>query len=139
MEKKWQKIAQRLVQGLGVQPGELIDVEFHFTAGRIVDIEAASGADLLDRELDSHTGEPRRVSHMGLGLNPYLDRPTGWTMVDEHIHGSLFIALGENRYMGGQNESSLNVDYALAGVTFKVDGQIIVSEGKIVGPYRKNH
>ena len=97
MEQKWQKIAQRLVQGLGVQPGELIDVEFHFTAGRIVDIEAASGADLLDRELDSHTGEPRRVSHMGLGLNPYLDRPTGWTMVDEHIHGSLFIALGENR------------------------------------------
>ena len=60
-------------------------------------------------------------------------------MVDEHIHGSLFIALGENRYMGGQNESSLNVDYALAGVTLKVDGQIIVSEGKIVGPYRKNH
>jgi hypothetical protein len=34
-------------------------------------------------------------------------------LADEHIHGSLFIALGENRYMGGQNASSLNKDYAL--------------------------
>jgi len=112
--------------------GEAREVVFYFTAGRIVDIEAASGADLLIKELDSYTGEPRRVGHIGLGLNPYLDSPTGWTIVDEHIHGYLFISLGENRYMGGQNESSLNVDYALAGATLNVDGQIIVSEGKVI-------
>jgi leucyl aminopeptidase (aminopeptidase T) len=112
--------------------GEAIDVVFHFSTGCIVDIEAASGADLLIRELDSHTGEPRRVSHIGLGLNPYLKKPAGWTIIDEHIHGYLFIALGENRYMGGQNESSLNVDYALADVTLKVDGHIIVSKGKVI-------
>ncbi len=111
--------------------GEATDVVCHFTAGRIVDIEAASGADLLTRELDSHTGEPRRVSHIGLGLNPYLHTPTGWTIVDEHIHGYLFIALGENRYMGGQNESSLNVDYALANATLLVDDQTIVLKGKV--------
>ena len=29
MDKKWQKIAQRIVQGLRVQPGELIDVRDH--------------------------------------------------------------------------------------------------------------
>jgi len=112
--------------------GEATDVVFHFTAGRIVGIEAASGAELLARELDRHTGEPRRVSHIGLGLNPYLTGPTGWTMVDEHIRGYLFIALGENRYMGGQNESALNVDYALANVALEVDGQTIVSQGKVI-------
>jgi len=112
--------------------GEATDVVFRFTSGRIVDIEAASGADLLMRQLDSHTGEPRRVSHVGIGLNPYLLETTGWTLVDEHVRGSLFIALGENRYMGGQNESSLNIDYALTGVTLKVDDQIILSEGKVI-------
>jgi leucyl aminopeptidase (aminopeptidase T) len=112
--------------------GKATEVVFHFTAGRIVEIEAASGADLLSRELDSHSGEPRRVSHIGFGLNPYLDRPIGWTMVDEHIHGYLFIALGENRYMGGQNESSLNVDFALGEATLKVDDQTIISKGKVV-------
>jgi hypothetical protein len=52
--------------------------------------------------------------------------------VDEHIHGNLFIALGENRYMGGQNESSLNEDYALAGVSLEMDGRTIVSQGKVI-------
>jgi leucyl aminopeptidase (aminopeptidase T) len=112
--------------------GPATDVAFHFVAGRIVQVEAASGAELLVSELDSHSGEPRRVSHIGLGLNPYLDRPIGWVLADEHIHGSLFIALGENRYMGGQNASSLNKDYALAGATLKVDGQTVVLEGKII-------
>jgi leucyl aminopeptidase (aminopeptidase T) len=111
--------------------GPANEVVFHFVEGRIVDIEAASGADLLMRELDSHTGEPRRVSHIGLGLNPYLDRPIGWTLVDEHIQGYLFVALGENRYMGGQNESSLNVDYALGDAALEVDGQEIVSGGQV--------
>jgi leucyl aminopeptidase (aminopeptidase T) len=112
--------------------GGATEVVFHFTAGRISDIEAASGADLITAELDSHTGEPRRVSHIGLGLNPYLSIPIGWTLVDEHVHSHLFIALGENRYMGGKNESSLNVDYALAGATLEVDDQIVVLEGKVV-------
>jgi leucyl aminopeptidase (aminopeptidase T) len=112
--------------------GGATDVILHFTAGRIVDIEASSSADILARELDGHTGEPRRVSHIGLGLNPHLSTPTGWTIVDEHIHGCLFVALGENRYMGGQNASSLNVDYALADATLRVDDQILVSRGKVV-------
>jgi leucyl aminopeptidase (aminopeptidase T) len=112
--------------------GAAQDVVLHFSSGRIVDIEAASGADGLARELDSHTGEPRRVSHIGLGLNPRLHRPVGWTLVDEHIHGYLFIALGENQYMGGQNESSLNVDYALAGASLLVDDRAIVTSGRVV-------
>lgn len=112
--------------------GAATDVVLHFAVGRIVNIEAAGGADRLVEELDSHSGEPRRVSHIGVGLNPYLDHPTGWTIVDEHIHGAIFIALGENRYMGGQNESSMNVDYALSDVTLEVDGRTIVSQGKLI-------
>ena len=52
--------------------------------------------------------------------------------MDEHIHGGLLISLGENRYMGGQNESSLNVDYAIPQATLLVDGQPIVQEGRVV-------
>jgi len=33
---------------------------------------------------DQHTGEPRCISHIGIGLNPYLKRMIGWPLVDEH-------------------------------------------------------
>lgn len=107
------------------------EVVLHFEAGRIVAIEAAEGADALAHWLDSHTGEPRRVSHIGVGLNPHLRTPIGWTLVDEHIAGALFLALGENRYMGGQNASSLNHDFALVGASLWVDDRLVVSDGEL--------
>lgn len=106
-------------------------VTLTFAAGRIVHITAVSGADALAAWLDSHDGEPRRVSHIGIGLNPHLRRPIGWTLVDEHIAGAVFLALGENRYMGGQNASALNHDFALFGATLHVAAQPIVVCGEL--------
>ena len=109
------------------------DVVLTFHQGRIDQIEAASGAAALRELFDRHSGESRRVSHIGIGLNPHLHRPIGWTLVDEHVHGHVFIAFGENRYMGGQNESSLNIDFALPGATFLVGDRVVVSKGVVVG------
>lgn len=69
----------------------------------------------------------------GIGLNPHLRQPIGWTLVDEHVIGALFLALGENRYMGGQNASSLNHDFALQGASLLVDGQVVVDAGRYAG------
>jgi leucyl aminopeptidase (aminopeptidase T) len=99
------------------QASEARDVILRFADGRITEIAAAGGADALRAMFDRHSGEPRRISHIGIGLNPYLHHPLTWVLLDEHIHGALFIAFGENRYMGGENESSLNVDYTLPGAT----------------------
>jgi len=109
------------------------DVVFTFRQGRIERIEAASGEAALRDLFDRHSGEPRRVSHIGVGLNPYLHEPIGWTLVDEHVQGCVFVALGENRYMGGKNASSLNVDFALPGATLLVGERVVVSEGVVVG------
>ena len=105
--------------------GAATEVILHFAQGRIVHIDAATGAAELAAWFDSHSGEPRRISHIGLGLNPALHHPIGWTLVDEHIQGALFVALGENRYMGGKNVSSLNYDLALVGAVLEVDGRVV--------------
>jgi leucyl aminopeptidase (aminopeptidase T) len=112
--------------------GAATEVALRFEAGRIVEVTAASGAAILARFLDRHSGEPRRVGHVGVGLNPRLGQPVGWTLVDEHAHGAVFISLGENRYLGGQNESSLNVDYAIPGATLHVDDRAVVDAGRVV-------
>ena len=111
--------------------GEAEEVVFHFEGGRIRVVEAAGGGEALEAWLDGHSGEPRRISHVGVGLNPHLREPLGWTIVDEHVHGCLFFALGENRYMGGENASSLNVDYTIPGASILVNGRAVVPEGRI--------
>jgi leucyl aminopeptidase (aminopeptidase T) len=113
------------------QAGDARDVVLSFEDGRIAQI-TAQHAETLHALFERHTGEPRRVGHIGIGLNPQLDRLIGWTLVDEHVEGCLFISLGENRYMGGQNESSLNVDYAIPAATLIADGRMIVAAGKLV-------
>lgn len=99
----------------------------------LMQIEAAHGADAFG---DSHSwtvmAASKRVNTVGIGLNPHLRRPIGWTIVDEHIASALFLALGENRYMGGQNASSLNHDFALFGASLAVDGQPVVRQGQWV-------
>ena len=51
-----------------------------------------------------------RVGHIGIATNPLVTTHIGWTIVDEHRAGAVFLSLGENRYMGGANESAINVD-----------------------------
>ena len=112
--------------------GKAEDVVLVFENGRITDIHAAKGADSLAALFDRHSGEPRRISHIGIGLNPHLHQPIGWTLVDEHVDGYLFLALGENRYMGGENESSLNVDFAVPQATLLADGHALVARGQVM-------
>jgi hypothetical protein len=59
-------------------------------------------------------------------LNPDLHAPIGWTLVDEHVAGTIFLALGENRYMGGHNASSLNIDFCTAPASIRADDRPVV-------------
>ncbi|HZD56900.1 MAG TPA: hypothetical protein VE136_09275, partial [Anaerolineales bacterium] len=115
------------------EAGAARQVLLTFEAGRITSIRAASGAQGLQSWLFGHSGEPGRISHVGIGLNPYLRQPIGLDVpVDEHVYGFMFIALGDNLYIGGENQSSLNVDYVIPGATFLVDGKTILSAGRVM-------
>jgi leucyl aminopeptidase (aminopeptidase T) len=78
------------------------DVTLDFEAGRILRIEAARGVGERNTLFDQHTGEPRRMSHIGIGLNPYLKRTIGWSVVNENRQGTLFVAFGENGILGAE-------------------------------------
>jgi leucyl aminopeptidase (aminopeptidase T) len=108
------------------------DITLRFVDGGVSDVSAAQHAESVRALFDQHTGDSRRVGHIGIGLNPALRQPLGWTLVDEHVRGALFVSLGENRYMGGQNASSLNVDFALPNATLLFDGRTIVRDGELV-------
>jgi hypothetical protein len=74
-----------------------------------------------------------RVSHLGIARNPAVTGTIGWTIVDQHRPGAVFLALGENRYMGGENESAINVDLMLASPTVVAGGITLVDNGSLAG------
>ena len=43
----------------------------------------------------------------------------------------IFVALGENRYLGGRNASSLNADFIVPGAALDADGRSIVRGGRL--------
>jgi len=102
-----------------------------FDRGEIVAVEGR-GAEAFLALLERHTGDCRRVGHVGIGVNPVLDYPIQWTVIDEHVAGAVFIALGENRYMGGHNASSLNIDLPLVGATLFADETPVVRDGHLL-------
>ena len=73
-----------------------------------------------------------RISHLGIATNAQVRGTIGWTIVDEHRRGAVFLALGENRYLGGENESTVNVDLLPASPTVVADGAILVDRGVLV-------
>lgn len=97
------------------------DLVLTFENGRIVAAEGVGGEAVLPW-LESWDDGAARVSHVGLAVNPACRGGTGWTIVDEHHDGTVFLALGENRYMGGANASLLNHDIALSDATLSASG-----------------
>jgi leucyl aminopeptidase (aminopeptidase T) len=112
--------------------GDDESVTLRFADGGVAEVEAGAGAEAVLAMFDRHSGVARRVGHIGVGLNPHLRRQLGWTLVDIHGHGCLFVSFGENRYLGGENASSLNVDFAIPGATLLVDDRVVVDAGVVV-------
>jgi hypothetical protein len=57
--------------------------------------------------------------------------PIGWTIIDEHRPGAVFLALGENWYLGGRNESSTNVDLLVESPTVRIGSSMVVEHGEL--------
>ena len=102
-----------------------------FDSGRISDISAANNPEAFADFVGTHSGDRDRISHIGIGVNPGIKRPTGLATIDECKAGMVFVALGENRYMGGKNESTLNIDLVCSGATVLCDTEYLVREGRL--------
>lgn len=105
------------------------DVVLTFRAGRVVNVQAARNASAVRELLDRHSGDPGRISHVGFGLNRRIPAETGWPLLDHHRAGAVFLALGENRYIGGANASTLDEDFLVAQPTLTAADNLVVDRG----------
>ena len=105
---------------------DVAGVELTFADGRVVSARAERGEEHLHAALDTDAGA-RFLGELGIGTNTGIDRPTGSTLLDEKMAGTVHLALGRSYpETGGRNESALHWDLICdlrAGGRITVDGE----------------
>lgn len=110
-------------------------VTLRFVAGEVVEAHAEQGDDLLQERLARDPGA-RRLGELGIGTNDRIDRPTGSTLFDEKIGGTIHVALGRSySNTGGVNESSIHWDLIRdlrMGGEILLDGDAFQRDGRFL-------
>lgn len=106
-----------------------------FERGVVVEASAEQGEALLLERLDRDPGA-RRLGELGIGTNREIDRPTGSTLYDEKIGGTVHLALGRSyANTGGVNESAIHWDLIRdlrRGGEILLDGEVFERDGTFV-------
>jgi leucyl aminopeptidase (aminopeptidase T) len=112
--------------GLGILASPL---KLFFEKGQMVKAEGPDAERLLKMLGDNPLA--RNLAELGIGTNNKA-RVTGVILEDEKIYGTVHIALGSNDTFGGAVAAGIHVDGIITRPELLVDGQIIVSGGKVL-------
>ena len=115
---------------------QVIGAELTFRDGQVVSAGAERGEEQLLAALATDPGA-RYLGEIGIGTNVGIDRPTGSTLLDEKMAGTVHLALGRSYpETGGTNASALHWDLVCdlrGGGELTLDGAPVISDGILVG------
>jgi aminopeptidase len=121
-----------VVFDIGFWDGQWVeDLVVEFNGGVARGVSAKRGLELFNRTLAANSGAASVIGELGIGTNHEVTKPCGNMLLDEKILGTIHLAVGENRMMGGANESSLHWDLLVVGPTVTVDGVTLLADGEL--------
>ena len=68
----------------------------------------------IDRDNNLPEIRTYNVAELGIGCNPEITRAIGYILTDEKINGSVHVAFGSNKMMGGTSVSQVHWDFVTA-------------------------
>lgn len=116
----------RPVEGLRLQ----------FERGLVVRVEAASGRDAVEREMQAAGEAGRRFREFALGFNPLLAVPerSPWIPYYGYGAGVVRLSLGDNSELGGAVGGGYVRWNFFTDLTVTVDGRVWVKDGRLTVP-----
>lgn len=112
--------------GIGILGEDFIEVEVR--EGNISDITGGVKSELFRSLIEPFGEKGRNVAEFGIGTNPAA-RITGNVLEDEKVIGTIHIAFGDNKSMGGSVSVPIHLDGVVCKPTVRLDGDVIISEG----------
>ncbi|MGH7496944.1 MAG: aminopeptidase [bacterium] len=100
--------------------------------GLAVEITGGPEARQLNALVEAVGTFGRNIAELGIGTNDKA-KITGLILEDEKVMGTVHIALGDNKSMGGNVAVSSHLDGLILEPTVRIDGRIIMEAGKLLG------
>ncbi len=97
--------------------------------GRIVELDAASDADVIRERLAREAGDPDLLSSVTIGLNSGGPGPTGRPELDSVLAGVVTLDFGNNELLGGNVKSTFNLSLPAHGLTVRTRTRVARGTG----------
>ncbi len=114
---------------IGVIKGKPIRVEVK--DGYAVNVSGGNQAKKLNDILNKYNQLARNIAEFGIGTN-YKAKLSGILLEDEKVMGTIHIALGDNKSMGGLVDVPIHLDGVVKKPTVFFDEKIIMKNGKLL-------
>lgn len=115
--------------GVGMLKNEKIIISVE--KGYATDIRGGAAAKKLVQILDKHGRKARNVAEFGIGTNDKA-KLSGILLEDEKVLGTIHIALGDNKSMGGIVGVASHLDGLIKKPSVYFDGSLIMDKGKLL-------
>jgi len=115
--------------GLGLMKSSPIRVEVK--NGMAVKITGGKDAELLNKILNKAGKMSRNIAELGIGTNDSA-KLSGILLEDEKVMGTVHIALGNNKSMGGTVGVPLHLDGVIKKPTVFLDKRVLMNNGKLL-------
>jgi leucyl aminopeptidase (aminopeptidase T) len=122
-------VFEAAVAGLGKLGEEKIRIKVE--EGYAVEITGRAQARKLEEMLEPHGRDAYNIAELGIGTN---DKAiiSGKILEDEKILGTVHLALGDNKSMGGKVGVSSHLDGLILKPSVWIDGERIIEDGKLL-------
>lgn len=114
---------------IGVIKGKPIRIEVK--DGYAVNVSGGNQAKKLDDTLNKYDQLARNIAEFGIGTN-YKAKLSGILLEDEKVMGTIHIALGDNKSMGGLVNVPIHLDGVVKKPTVYFDEKMIMKNGKLL-------
>lgn len=110
--------------------GKLVrGMEWKFEQGRLVGFNAKQNLNVVKGRWEIAEGDRDRIGSFILGINP--GAKFGFN-IDSLVRGAVSLGIGENKQLGGENNTDFSLAGTLSKATVELDGTSIIKNGRYV-------
>ena len=99
--------------------------------GYVTDISGDKKAEELEKMIAPFGKDAKNIAELGIGTNDKAEI-CGSVLEDEKVMGTVHLAIGDNKSMGGEVSVQSHLDGILSKPTLKIDGKVIMKDGEFM-------